>query len=404
MSEKILKTILFLSGETFLHGVGGISRVSDILATEFERRGISVFYLTTPDRNPPPANLVSSRQLFFPCRKFHGIARRRNAAFLENLIREKQVSLIIFQDGAASDFPLPEIVKKTGVRLFSVSHNLPDCWLKGLAVRHAREHRGIFDKWLFPLRVWRHRRRQISRMRLNYKISDKIVLLSEGFRRGHLAFLKNGDVAQKITAIGNPATFPPQSVDFSAKKRELLFVGRMDNGQKRVDLLLQIWAKLEARFSAWSLRLVGGGYDFDEIRALAKTLGLRRAFFEGYQKPEKFYRDASIFCMTSAYEGFGMVLVEASAFGCVPVAFDSFAAVHDIISDGENGALVPAFDLEKYAETLARLMTNDAERELLARAALKIPEKFSPEKIGARWEKLFEEILKTSARERAFQL
>lgn len=70
------------------------------------------------------------------------------------------------------------------------------------------------------------------------------------------------------------------------------------------------------------------------------------------------------------------------------MAFDSFASIFDIVEDGENGFVVPAFDLDKYAETLARLMRDDALRERLARAALKIAEKFSPEKIGSLWEAL----------------
>ncbi len=156
---------------------------------------------------------------------------------------------------------------------------------------------------------------------------------------------------------------------------------------KQPQLLLKIWAKLEPKFPDWSLKMVGGGHEFESIRALAGTLGLKRVSFEGFQKPESYYRDASIFCMTSAYEGWGLVLVEAAAFGCVPVAFDSFAAVYDIIADGENGKLVPAFDLEKYAVTLAELMRDNALRERLVRNALRDVEQFSKEKIYARWEK-----------------
>ena len=90
-----------------------------------------------------------------------------------------------------------------------------------------------------------------------------------------------------------------------------------------------------------------------------------------------------------------MVLLEAAAFGCVPVAFDSFAAVRDIIDDGENGALVPAFDLDAYAETLARLMRNDALRERLAKnAQTQIREKFSMDQIVKKWEELFSRLKK----------
>jgi len=220
--------------------------------------------------------------------------------------------------------------------------------------------------------------------------SDRFVVLSDSF----IPLVWASKIfPKKVIAIPNPAAFSSQTLDFSKKKRELLFVGRMENAAKRVDLLLKIWAKLESKFPDWSLRLVGDGNDLPANKKLAENLGLRRVFFEGFQNPEKYYREASIFCMTSAYEGFPMVLVESAAFGCVPVAFDSFAAVRDIISDGENGVLVPAFDLDAYAEKLAQLMSDDALRERLAQTALsKIPEKFSPQKIVQKWENLFAEI------------
>ena len=140
--------------------------------------------------------------------------------------------------------------------------------------------------------------------------------------------------------------------------------------------------------------MVGGAHDFDAVKKLAGTLGLERVHFEGFQNPEPYYREASIFCMTSAYEGFPNVLVEAASFGCVPVAFDSFAAARDIISDGENGCLVPAFDLDAYAETLARLMSDDALRERLAKNACRDAVRFSPAHIIDRWFELFADVAK----------
>lgn len=88
-----------------------------------------------------------------------------------------------------------------------------------------------------------------------------------------------------------------------------------------------------------------------------------------------------------------MVLLEAAAYACVPVAFDSYAAVRDIVADGENGVLVPAFDCEAYVEMLARLMSDAAARERLALAARSRVSDFSASKIAARWEALFTEIL-----------
>lgn len=70
---------------------------------------------------------------------------------------------------------------------------------------------------------------------------------------------------------------------------------------------------------------------------MACKLNLRNIEFKGTQPSEPYYAESSVLCMTSTYEGFPMVLIEAQQYGCVPMAFDSFEAVHDIIEDGENG-------------------------------------------------------------------
>lgn len=219
--------------------------------------------------------------------------------------------------------------------------------------------------------------------------SDRFVLLSEKF---FPSFLPAKFFPRKVCAIPNPASFGAEAVALSAKQKELLFVGRLENGQKRVDLLLKIWATLEKRFPDWSLRIVGDGPSAGTLREFANSLGVRRVFFEGRRDPKPYYRNASVFCMTSAFEGWGMTLVEASAFGCVPVAFDSYASVSDIISHGNNGILVPAFDCEKYAAELSRLMLDADWRIRLGTAARERIKDFSPEKIVARWEALFSEI------------
>lgn len=83
---------------------------------------------------------------------------------------------------------------------------------------------------------------------------------------------------------------------------------------------------------------------------------LKRITFYGFQNPDEFYKKSLVSCMTSNFEGFGMVLVEAMQYGCVPFAFDTFTALHDIIDDGVNGFIIPPFDEDKYAETVERFV------------------------------------------------
>ena len=307
----------------------------------------------------------------------------------------RRIDVVIHQSAIARTFPFSRECRAAGIPVVAVFHQPLDAWRTKFEGKTP-----LFRRF----RLWR----KGLHARMNYRKicreSAAVLMLSGGERDALLRCLpKNSGYANKIYVLPNmvPLGEGVPAEEISRKRKELLFVGRIELGQKRPDLLLKIWAKLEARFPEWSLRMVGGGDKNDMLllKTLAGTLGLARVSFEGFQKPGPYYREASIFCMTSAYEGFGLVLVEAASFGCVPVAFDSYAAVRDIIDDGENGALVPAFDLDAYAETLARLMLDDALRERLAKNALaQIPAKFSPEKIGAQWEALFRKVCMTRSR------
>ena len=62
--------------------------------------------------------------------------------------------------------------------------------------------------------------------------------------------------------------------------------------------------------------------------------------------------------MTSAFEGFGMTLVEAQQYGVVPLAMDTYGSLHDIITDGQNGEIIADNDLDEYARRLRVLMEN----------------------------------------------
>ena len=382
-----MKNILFIFDRPIVPQRGGVQRVTRTIADFLESSGrYRAFFLASPKGRKSGADDADARQSFLPVPHFSCGESRR---FVRSFLAEKRIDVVVFQSAVARPFPYVRECAALKIPVCSVFHQPPDSWMR-------KEPKTLLSRF----RRWRKRMHVAFRYARLCRVSSAVALLSEGYRAELCKYLPDKEeLRRKICVIPNmvdcssPGTAEP---DFPAKKKELLFVGRLEPGAKRVDLLLRIWAKLEKRFPEWSLRIVGGGGEDDWrfVKDFESSLGLKRVHFEGFQNPEPYYRDASIFCLTSAYEGFGLVLVEAASFGCVPVAFESFAAARDIIADGENGCLVPAFDLDAYAETLARLMSDDALRERLAKNALaQIPEKFSPEKIGAQWEALFRKIL-----------
>lgn len=106
----------------------------------------------------------------------------------------------------------------------------------------------------------------------------------------------------------------------------------------------------------------------------------------------KYYEESEILVMNSIFEGFGLVLTEAMSRGCVPIAFDSFKSVHDIVDSGSNGILIKPFKIQDYANGLSQLVQNAHQLKLMCATALETVNKFDIEFIGYQWIKLFLEL------------
>lgn len=360
---------------------GGIERSTENCAREMIRRRHRVCILAWNAESDASAEFL---QYVFPSKNSGNSVENR--LFFARILSGLKIDVVVFQCGAGWKFPFAQEIKKLEVPLVTVIHAVPNSYVARYKLKYSGLKRIVLTWW--------KRLRQKRKYRFNYSISASMVVLVKGLVPLLEEHLTDAQTAQrKIDVICNFAPVGDGSFTISKKKKELLFVGRMSFVEKRPDLLLRVWNLLQTRFPDWQLRFVGDGDYLPKLKYMAESLALKRVSFDGFRKPDSFYREAAIFCMTSAYESFGIVLVEAATFGCVPVAFDSFPAARDIISDGETGCLVPAFDVDKYAEALADLMQNDEKRERLARNAHEqIPEKFSPRKIGNDWESLFKKV------------
>lgn len=106
----------------------------------------------------------------------------------------------------------------------------------------------------------------------------------------------------------------------------------------------------------------------------------------------KYYEESEILVMTSIFEGFGLVLTEAMSRGCVPIAFDSFSSVRDIIYSSYNGILVPSFNQSEYVDKLVQLTKSPQLFKIMSEAAKATVEKFDINVIGCRWMTLFDDL------------
>lgn len=189
----------------------------------------------------------------------------------------------------------------------------------------------------------------------------------------------------KAICIYNPVTIesaPIQSYD----EKTVLCVGRLTH-QKGLDLLLDVWAMRSDAHKGWKLVIVGDGQDEAALKAQAERLNILHtiSFVKATRDIVSYYRAASIYVMTSRYEGLPLVLIEAEAMGLPIVAFNCETGPREVVIDNVNGFLVPAFDKAVFSERLQQLMTDRELREKMGRQSVINSAKFMKNSIVKQW-------------------
>lgn len=184
------------------------------------------------------------------------------------------------------------------------------------------------------------------------------------------------------------------SAGIKPRENVAIFVGRLEDCQKNLTGLLNIWAKTK-RDGGWILKIVGDGPDRQKFEELAYRLNISDSVsFTGWiSDPSSIMQSAKLFCITSFFEGFGLVLVEAMANGLPALAYDLPYGPSDIISDGKDGLLIPYLDEETFAQKLSELMADEKRIKEMSEAAKIKSEQFSVDKITDLWIKKFNELL-----------
>ena len=221
-----------------------------------------------------------------------------------------------------------------------------------------------------------------------YDKSDSFVCLS----KTHFAYLHKvmkRTSYEKMVAINNPLTFDDIS-DISIlgkKKKQILIVARMDEFYKRISLALKAWGFLQD-IKDWRLVIVGDGPSLRDYKDYVQKNHLHNVCFEGRQTPETYYKDSSIFLMTSDKEGWGLTLTESLQRGVVPIVMDSCPVFSEIISDGVNGFLTPNNEIKKFADKVRLLMTNHDILYKMEKQALVSASKFNIDNTIEQWKKI----------------
>jgi GalNAc-alpha-(1->4)-GalNAc-alpha-(1->3)-diNAcBac-PP-undecaprenol alpha-1,4-N-acetyl-D-galactosaminyltransferase len=202
---------------------------------------------------------------------------------------------------------------------------------------------------------------------------------------------------KRLKVIPNPVSEQmlaiERGVNITATKR-LLGIGRLDEG-KQFDVLIRVFAKLAKHHENWTLRIIGDGVLRTTLQEQITELGLAERIELAGQSAiiGEELAQADVFALTSKYEGFPNVLLEAMTVGLPCVSVDCPSGPREITMDGQVALLVPLNDEQALELALERLMLNaDLRTTLGSQARTSVIERFSLHKILEQWDFLFKEL------------
>lgn len=381
--------------------IGGIKRVCVSLAKQWIQHGLTVCFVCIGDSEKRINTVADISQVHLP--EHTDILSKENKSYFQQLVKERNIDILFnpFMDCKEATRLCFEVSKECNVKLVTAWHFSPTHFIdivdNSFFIHY--KNRNTIKRYLIDSLLWIkwnfYSRKKIQESWNNYfdecvKNSDAVVFLSNRFLPivDHMV----GYHSNKVRAINNPNSFEDGvAIDCCKNEKIVLWCGRLGYDMKRTDNMLSIWKQVHTNHPDWKLVICGSG-NARYFKDICKKFHIYNVEFPGFVNMEEYYAKASILCNTSVTEGWGLVLVEAMQYGCVPMAFDSFASVHDIIEDGENGYIIPAFDEKEYARKLDLLMRDEELRIRMATSGQESTMRFEPKLIAQQWIELFDNL------------
>ncbi len=343
----------------------GIERITINLANYFVRQGKSVTIVSNFKTGNEPAYEFDSRInfVFLSDRSFGGLpgSIERLLLFVKNIFRIKKYfknvkdSIIVLQAFPNSFMFWLTFKRSNKNKVFTV------------------EHVGYY-----------YYRRIIRCLRLFvYRTFNNVVVLT-----------KKDEVCYKrhkinVNIIPNGISLPENNGN-KTRKNVICSIGRLDP-PKKFDVLISVFSRIHKKYPEWNLEIYGKGLLHDELQAQIDTLGLTDVckLLGITNDVNSVLQKNSIFVVSSIYEGFSIVLIEAMSNGIACVAFDCPTGPGEIITDKFDGLLVENQNQEALYEAIEKLINNQELRDGLGKNAIESVKKYSIENIGKQWICLF---------------
>lgn len=277
-------------------------------------------------------------------------------------LNKKQYDIIIGVEGLFSIL-LGSIKEQLNSKVLGWQHNSYDAYLKN-PYRYFWNLDVLFNKYICKLDEYI--------VLTNY---DKVMYKNE----------KN----IKCNVIYNPLSFESNKKS-NCSKKVVLFVGRLEEQQKGLDLLIKAFNRVCLKNKDWILKIVGDGPDKERLEQLIKDFKLaeRIKIEPSTNNIKEYYLNSSIFVSSSRWEGFGLVITEAMECGLPVVAFDNSGPKEIINKNYENGILVPCEDINSLANAILDLINNEEKRKEISESAIKRAEDFNIENIAEKWKSI----------------
>lgn len=356
------KKILFLIGN--LNNSGGTERVCSIIANGLSDNGYQVVITSISQGTQPffPINNnIKVNNLFDTV----GRALYRTPSIIYKLRRvliAEKIDILIIVESMSVLFSLPAI--------------------QGLSIKHI-----CWEHFNFKIDLGKSSRRLARQLAAYY--CDIVVTLTDRDRNFWLANTNN---KSQIVTIANPCPFIEEK-SFSEKNTKMvLAVGRLTY-QKGFDLLLDSWRKVNKDFPDWKLIIAGEGEDRSLLEDYLSKHDLSDSvYFVGNTNHiDQYYEKAEIFCLSSRFEGFPMVLLETLSYGIPVVAFDCNTGPAEIL-ENTGSILVPDGNTSLLSEGLIKLIKDKKLRDEISIRSINKSKLYQSDLIIQNWLDLIEEL------------
>lgn len=232
-----------------------------------------------------------------------------------------------------------------------------------------------------------YRKRRLILNIVNYRKADKVVVLTQSDKIFYSRFLKS------VVKIQNAIPFKNDEYP-NYKNKRILSVGRLEK-VKGFDYLIDSFSMISDRYPHWSLSIIGQGSQKQMLEEKIKNYNLegKVAIYPPTKQIENRYLESSIYALSSRFEGFSLVTLEAMECGLPIVSFDIDAAM-EILKDSEDSLIAKSFDISEFAENLSLFMDNEERRKSYGEKAKENVQAYNIENIVLKWHTLFQEVLK----------